>query len=60
MIKKLIFIGALLLVCIAMMFVALLMDAETFGQVSSYIAIVCVVLSLIGVLIIIRKDKLFK
>ncbi len=57
MLKKLIFLSTLLLICIVMMLSALLMDAETFGQVSSYFAIVCVLLSLIGVVIMIRKYK---
>jgi len=38
--------------------VSLLVDAQVFGQISSYIAIACVVLSLIGVLIMLRKSKL--
>ncbi|MBQ8056957.1 MAG: hypothetical protein IJ275_01335 [Ruminococcus sp.] len=58
MLKKLIMLSVLLFVCIAMMVASLLMDAETFGQVSGYISIVCVVLSLIGVLIMLRKNKL--
>ncbi len=56
MIKKLIFISVLLLICIVMMEVSLLVDAKTFGELSSYFAIVCVVLSVVGVSIAIRKE----
>ena len=57
MLKKLILLSVLLFICIVMMLVSLLIDAETFGQISGYISIVCVVLSLIGVLIMLRKNK---
>ena len=57
MLKKLILLSVLLLVCIVLMAVSLLIDAETFGQISSYIAIACVVVSLIGVLIMLRRNK---
>ena len=57
MLKKVIFLSSLLFVCIMLMVSALLMDAETFGEVSSYFSIVCVLLSLIGVVIMIRKNK---
>ena len=57
MIKKLIFISLLLLICIAMMVVALLMDEQTFGQISGYFSLLCVVISLIGVLMVLRKNK---
>lgn len=60
MLKKLILLSVLLLVCIVMMLVSLFIDAETFGQISGYISIVCVIVSLIGVLIMLRKNKLFK
>lgn len=56
MIKKLIFISVLLFVCIVLMAVSLLVDAKLFGELSSYFSIACVVLSLIGVVIAIRKD----
>lgn len=56
MIKKLIFISVLLFVCIVLMLVSLLVDAKLFGELSSYFSIACVVLSLIGVVIAIRKD----
>lgn len=57
MLKKLIFISVLLFICIIMMLVALFVNAETFGQISGYISIVCVVLSLIGVLMMLRRNK---
>ncbi len=57
MIKKLILLSALLIICILLMLVSLLIDAETFGEISSYISIACVVLSLAGVLIMLRKNK---
>ena len=57
MIKKLIFISVLLFVCIVLMAVSLLIDAQTFGQISSYIAIACVVLSSVGVVIMVRRNK---
>lgn len=57
MLKKLILLSALLFICIVLMLVSLLIDAQTFGQISSYIAIACVVLSLIGVLIMLRRNK---
>ncbi|MBQ7966012.1 MAG: hypothetical protein IJ331_08025 [Ruminococcus sp.] len=60
MLKKLILLSVLLLVCIVMMLVSLFIDAETFGQISGYISIVCVIVSLIGVLIMLRKNKMFK
>lgn len=56
MIKKLIFISVLLFACIVLMAVSLLVDAKLFGELSSYFSIACVVLSLIGVVIAIRKD----
>lgn len=57
MLKKLILISALLFVCIVMMCVSLFADAEVFGQISGYFSIVCVVLSLVGVLIMVKKNK---
>ena len=49
-----------LALCIAMMVVALLTSEKTFGQISAYIAIACVVLGLVGMVILIRfnaKEK---
>ncbi len=60
MLKKLILISVVLLVCIVLMAVSLLIDAETFGQISSYLAIACVVLSVIGVIIMLRSQKKLK
>ncbi len=57
MLKKLILLSGLLFVCIVLMAVSLLIDAQTFGQISSYLAIACVVVSLIGVLIMLRRNK---
>ncbi|MBQ7132924.1 MAG: hypothetical protein IJO20_00340 [Ruminococcus sp.] len=57
MLKKLILLSGLLFVCIVLMAVSLLIDAQTFGQISSYLAIVCVVVSLVGVLIMLRRNK---
>ncbi|MDO4748922.1 MAG: hypothetical protein Q4A12_07090 [Eubacteriales bacterium] len=60
MLKKLILISVVLLVCIVLMAVSLLIDAETFGQISSYLSIACVVLSVIGVIIMLRSQKKLK
>lgn len=60
MLKKLILISILLFICIVMMAVSLLTDAETFGMISGYVSIVCVVVSLLGVLIVLRKNKFMK
>jgi len=57
MIKKLILISVLLLVCIVMMVVALFIDEQTFGQISGYFSLASVVISLLGVLMILRKNK---
>lgn len=57
MLKKLIFLSVILFICIVLMAVSLLIDAQTFGQISSYLSIACVVLSLIGVVIMLRKNK---
>lgn len=53
----LIVLMALLVVCIALMGVSLLINDAVFGQVSGYIAIACIVITLVGVLIVIRSDK---
>lgn len=57
MLKKLIIISVALILCIAMMVLSLIIDEKTFGQVSSYLSIACVVLSLAGVVFILRQDK---
>lgn len=57
MLKKLILLSGLLFVCIVLMAVSLLIDAQTFGQISSYLAIACVAVSLVGVLIMLRRNK---
>ena len=57
MLKKLIIISVALILCIVMMVSSLIMDEKTFGQVSSYLSIACVVLSLAGVVFILRQDK---
>lgn len=46
-----------LVVCIALMFVALLVSEKSFAEISAYIAIACVVLALVGVVIIIRTNS---
>ena len=48
---------ALLVLCIALMSVSLLIQERTFGQVSGYLAIASVVITLVGVLIIMRATK---
>ena len=53
----LIVLMALLIACIAMMGVSLLVKERTFGQVSGYLAIGAVVITLIGVVVIIRSNK---
>lgn len=53
----LIVLMALLVLCIALMGVSLLIKERTFGQVSGYIAIACIVITLVGVVIIIRSNK---
>ncbi len=56
----LIILIALLAVSILLMSLSLLLSERVFGQVSSYIAIACVAVTLIGVVIVIcnnRKNK---
>ena len=53
----LIVLMALLIACIAMMGVSLLVKERTFGQVSGYLAIGAVVITLIGVVVILRSNK---
>ena len=48
---------ALLVICIGMMSAALLMHERTFRQVSGYIAIGCIVITLVGVGIVIYSEK---
>lgn len=54
---SLIVLMVLLVCCIALMGVSLLIRERTFGQVSGYIAIACIVITLVGVVIIIRSNK---
>lgn len=53
----LIVLMVLLVLCIALMGVSLLVGERTFGQTSGYIAIACIVITLVGVLVIIRSNK---
>lgn len=53
----LIILIALLAVSILLMSLSLLLSERVFGQVSSYIAIACVVVTLVGVVIIIRLNR---
>ncbi len=58
--KNLIFLivlMVLLVLCITLMGISLLVKERTFGQVSGYIAIACIVITLVGVVIIIRSNK---
>ena len=48
---------AMLAICIVLMGISLLMSERVFGQVSSYIAIACVIVTLVGVVIIIRSNR---
>ena len=54
---SLIALMVLLVACIALMGVSLLVKERTFGQVSGYIAIACIVITLVGVVIIMRTNK---
>ena len=56
----LIILMILLILSILLMGIALLVHERTFGQVSGYLAIASVVITLIGVLIIIRATKRHK
>ena len=53
----LIILMILLVLCIALMGISLLVRERTFGQVSGYIAIAAIVITLVGVFIIIRSNK---
>lgn len=48
---------SLLAVSILLMGLSLLIDERVFGQISSYIAIACVVVTLVGVVIVIRSNR---
>ena len=54
--KYLIILISLLAVSILLMGISLVLSEKTFGLVSSYIAIGCVVITLVGVVIIIRSN----
>lgn len=53
----LIMLMVMLLACIVLMGVSLLVKERTFGQVSGYLAIGAIVITLIGVVVIIRSNK---
>ena len=53
----LIILMVLLVLCIALMGISLLIRERTFGQVSGYLAIASVVITLVGVVIILRTNK---
>ncbi len=58
--KNLIFLivlAVMLLLCITLMGISLLVRERTFGQVSGYIAIACIVITLVGVFVIMRSNK---
>ncbi|MBQ3329621.1 MAG: hypothetical protein IJG87_00415 [Ruminococcus sp.] len=50
----------LLAVSILLMGISLLLSERVFGQVSSYIAIACVVITLVGVVLVIRSNHKHK
>ena len=54
--KYLIILITLLAVSILLMGISLILSERVFGMVSSYIAIACVVVTLVGVVIIIRSN----
>lgn len=47
----------LLAVSILLMGISLLLSEKVFGQVSSYIAIACVVVTLVGVVLVVRSNR---
>ena len=53
----LIVLMVLLILCIALMAISLLLHERTFGQVSGYLAIGSVVITLVGVVMMIRSNK---
>lgn len=58
--KNLIFLIVLMVMlfaCIVLMGVSLLVKERTFGQVSGYLAIGTIVITLIGVVVIIRSNR---
>ncbi len=58
--KNLIFLIVLMVMlfaCIVLMGVSLLVKERTFGQVSGYLAIGAIVITLIGVVVIIRSNR---
>lgn len=50
----------LLAVSILLMGISLLLSEKVFGQVSSYIAIACVVVTLVGVVLVVRSNRKHK
>jgi len=48
---------ALLIVCILLMATSLLIGERIFGRVSGYIAIASIVITIVGVIMVIRSDK---
>ena len=58
--KNLIFLIVLMVMlfaCIVLMGISLLVKERTFGQVSGYLAIGAIVITLIGVVVIIRSNR---
>lgn len=53
----LIILITLLAISILLMSISLLLSERVFGQVSSYIAIACVIVTLIGVVIVMRMNR---
>lgn len=47
----------MLAVCILLMGISLLVSERVFGQVSSYLAIACIVVSLVGVVVVVRSNR---
>ena len=56
----LIILMILLVMCIVLMGVSLLVRERTFGQVSGYLAIASVIITLVGVVIITRSNRRHK
>ena len=50
----------LLAVSILLMGISLLLSEKVFGQVSSYIAIACVLVTLVGVVLVVRSNRKHK
>ena len=48
---------SLLAISILLMGLSLLIDERMFGQISSYIAIACVIVTLVGVVIVVRSNS---